>query len=53
VTRGGRTAVGIAYRVGVGFNPFNKRAQKRGDVFIVVLALAIVAVLVLWAAFPR
>jgi hypothetical protein len=37
----------------VGFNPFNKRAQRRSDVFIVVLALAIVAVLVLWAAFPR
>lgn len=43
----------IAYGVGVGFNPFNKRAQRRSDVFIVVLALAIVAVLVLWAAFPR
>jgi len=37
----------------VGFNPFGKRAQRRGDVFIVVLALTIVAVLVLWAALPR
>ena len=42
-----------AYRVGVGFNPFGKRAQRRSDVFIVVLALAIVALLVLWAAYPR
>jgi hypothetical protein len=37
----------------VGFNPFGKRAQRRGDVVIVILALAIVAVLVLWAALPR
>ena len=27
-----------AYRVGVGFNPFGKRAQRRSDIFIVVLA---------------
>jgi hypothetical protein len=37
----------------MGFNPFAKRAQRRSDIFIVVLALAIVALLVLWAAYPR
>ncbi len=37
----------------VGFNPFGKRATRRGDIFIVVLAFAVVAVLVLWAVFPR
>ena len=47
------TAPSGAYRVGVGFNPFGKRAQRRSDIFIVVLALAIVALLVLWAAYPR
>jgi hypothetical protein len=37
----------------VGFNPFRKRVERRGDVVIVVLALTIVALLVLWAAVPR
>jgi hypothetical protein len=42
-----------AYGVGVGFNPFRKQVQRRSDVAIVVIALVIVALLVLWAAFPR
>jgi hypothetical protein len=37
----------------VGFNPFGKRADRRGDLAIVVIALVIVALLVAWAAFPR
>jgi hypothetical protein len=37
----------------VGFNPFRKRVDRRSDIFIVVLALVIVAALVLWAAYPR
>jgi hypothetical protein len=37
----------------VGFNPFAKRAKRSSDVLILVLALAIVGVLLVWAAFPR
>jgi hypothetical protein len=37
----------------VGFNPFAKRAKRGSDVLIVVVALAIVAVLLVWAAYPR
>jgi hypothetical protein len=37
----------------VGFNPFRKRVDRRSDIYIVVLAVVIVAVLVAWAAFPR
>jgi hypothetical protein len=42
-----------AYRCGVGFNPFGRRAQRRSDILIVLLAFAIVAALLVWAAFPR
>jgi len=37
----------------VGFNPFNKRVQRRSDVVLVAVALLCCALLVLWAAFPR
>jgi hypothetical protein len=37
----------------VGFNPFRKQVKRRSDITIVVLALFIVAVLLVWAAFPR
>jgi hypothetical protein len=37
----------------VGFNPFRKRVERRSDIFIVVLAVVVVAVLVAWAAIPR
>jgi hypothetical protein len=37
----------------MGFNPFAKTRTRRSDIVIVVVALAIVAALVLWAAFPR
>ena len=37
----------------VGFNPFRKRVDRKGDVLIVVVAVVVVALLVLWAALPR
>jgi hypothetical protein len=37
----------------VGFNPFRKQARRSSDVVILVAALAIVAVLLLWAVLPR
>jgi hypothetical protein len=43
----------IPYRGLMGFNPFGKRAQRRSDLFILLLAFVIVAALVIWAAFPR
>jgi hypothetical protein len=33
----------------VGYNPFRSRVKHRGDVAIVAIALAVVAVLVAWA----
>jgi hypothetical protein len=37
----------------MGFNPFRKQARRSSDVVILAIALAIVAVLLLWAALPR
>jgi len=38
----------------VGFNPFRKRVRHRGsDIALLVLALAIVTGLLVWAAYPR
>jgi hypothetical protein len=37
----------------VGFNPFGKQVRRRSDIALVVAALAVVALLVLWAALPR
>lgn len=37
----------------VGFNPFAKQKQRRSDIVIVVAAFVVVALLVMWAAFPR
>jgi len=37
----------------VGFNPFAKHRARRSDIAIVVVAFAVVAALVVWAAFPR
>jgi len=37
----------------MGFNPFGKQAQRRSDIVIVVVALAVIAALVVWAALPR
>lgn len=37
----------------MGFNPFGKRVNRRSDVATVVVAIAVVALLVLWAALPR
>jgi hypothetical protein len=37
----------------VGFNPFGKQVQRRSDIVIIAVALAVVALLVLWAALPR
>lgn len=38
---------------GVGFNPFRQQRQRRSDYVLVVAAFVVVALLVLWAAFPR
>jgi hypothetical protein len=37
----------------VGYNPFRKKVQHRGDLAIVITVCVIVALLVLWAALPR
>jgi hypothetical protein len=37
----------------VGFNPFRPQVRRRSDIALVVIALSVVALLVLWAAFPR
>jgi len=37
----------------VGFNPFPGRKQRRSDIALVAIALVVIALLVLWAAFPR
>jgi hypothetical protein len=37
----------------VGFNPFSKHVQRRSDIVLVTVALVVVALLVVWAAFPR
>jgi hypothetical protein len=37
----------------VGFNPYRPRAKHRGDVVLVAVALLVVALLVVWAAFGR
>jgi hypothetical protein len=37
----------------VGFNPFRKQARRGSDIVLLVLAFAVVAALLLWAAFPR
>jgi hypothetical protein len=37
----------------VGYNPFRKRVKRRSDVVVVGLALAVVALLVVWALVPR
>jgi hypothetical protein len=41
------------YRVAVGMNPFRQRVKRQSDIVLVVVALLVVALLVLWAAFPR
>jgi hypothetical protein len=37
----------------MGLNPFRQQVKRRSDIVLVVVALLIVALLVLWAAFPR
>lgn len=37
----------------MGFNPFRKQVRRRSDALIVAVAVAVIALLVLWAAFPR
>jgi hypothetical protein len=36
---------------GVGFNPSRAQVQRRSDIALVAIALAVVVVLVLWALF--
>lgn len=44
---------GGRYGTGVGYNPFRKQVHRRADSLIVVLTVAVVLGLVLWAALPR
>jgi hypothetical protein len=37
----------------VGFNPFRQQKRRTSDYVLVVAAFVVVALLVLWAAFPR
>jgi hypothetical protein len=37
----------------MGFNPFRKQVRRGSDVLILVVALAIVAALLVWAVIPR
>jgi preprotein translocase subunit SecE len=37
----------------VGFNPFRKQVRRSSDIVIVVVALAVVAALLVWAVLPR
>jgi hypothetical protein len=37
----------------VGFNPFRKQVRRGSDIVLLVVAFAVVAGLLLWAAFPR
>jgi hypothetical protein len=35
----------------VGFNPFRQQVKRRSDIVLVGVALAVIVLLVLWAAF--
>jgi hypothetical protein len=37
----------------MGFNPFRKQVRRGSDVVILIVALAIVAALLVWAVVPR
>jgi hypothetical protein len=37
----------------VGFNPFRHQRRRTSDYVYVAAGLAVIALLVLWAAFPR
>jgi hypothetical protein len=37
----------------VGFNPFRKQVRRSSDIVLLVLAFAVIAGLLVWAAFPR
>jgi len=37
----------------MGFNPYRKQKRRTSDYVLVVVALAVVAVLLLWALIPR
>jgi len=37
----------------MGLNPFRPQTSRRSDIALVVIALLAVALLVLWAAWPR
>jgi hypothetical protein len=37
----------------VGLNPFRPQVRRGSDIALVAIALLVVALLVLWAAFPR
>jgi len=41
------------YRGLVGFNPFRQQKRRASDYVLVAAALIVVALLVLWAAWPR
>lgn len=37
----------------MGFNPFHRQKRRASDYVLVATAFAVVAVLLLWALFPR
>jgi hypothetical protein len=37
----------------VGLNPFRQQVKRGSDIALVIVALLVVGLLVLWAAFPR
>jgi hypothetical protein len=37
----------------MGFNPFRQQVKRRSDIALVAIAVLVVVLLVLWAAFPR
>jgi hypothetical protein len=44
---------GLGQNPAVGFNPFRQQRRRSTDYVMVAAAFAVVAVLLVWAAFPR
>ena len=44
---------GVGQNPRVGFNPFRQQRRRSTDYVMVAAAFVVVAVLVIWAAFPR
>lgn len=48
----GRARIGRRYGSAVGYNPFRKQVKRSSDVWFLVSALVVAALLVVWAANP-